>query len=416
MPQASDIAFIRTGNIIRVDSGSADRHTSLPVGTYTAQINPMTGPELHQVQDMSVGGGKVYGGRHLKVDKVFQAYRHLCKQDKSTGVMLSGKQGLGKSVVLRQIGQRALEEGLPVVRVEKNFPGIADFLGSLGPAVIMFDEFEKVFPIDSDNASNQTQLLSLFDGTASGRQMYVLTTNSTDFDKLSRFLLDRPGRIRYHIQLQYPTVSEVREYLSDNVPNIDPRLLQQISNAQALRPLVYDQLHAVAVELAIQGPDATVEQIFDDLNIRRPRNVEITLRAETSNGWVLSSGDTREHPDGVLYCSFRRVEDAEGHKVHSIHYGDSDGDLDIVTRIDPDQITVGQNGELGIPVEAIEVLRKDMLPQNSPDYAKDIAEEITRFRGRIMDADGPAPTLGDLLGEFTSVTVNTPVHAKRLPF
>lgn len=407
MTEMINTAFVQTGNVLSVDSGSSVRHGALPVGTYMVFIDPNAGPKLRRVPDMRVGTAKVYGGRAAKVDKAFAAYRHMRAENKSTGVLLSGPKGLGKSVVLRQIAERALVEGLPVVRVESGMNGIAPFLASLGPAVVLFDEFEKTYPVDEGDYSAQDQFLALFDGTSPVSQMYVLTTNSTSQRDLTPYLVDRPGRIRYHIQLAHPTPDEVREYLTDRVPGINQKTLEAIVAAQLTTPLVYDQLAAIATEIAIQGDQAGAAEIFEDLNIERPDQKPIDLRVKTSSGITVE----RLHPvlkdDNLLLGHSWTLVNEKGQRVKSLHYGDSD--LDIRFQLEMPVQALRHDGARGLVVDA------SMVRYNQSEEPLDLSPDQLEARLRsnkvrsnqvLLDGtEQPAPTLGDLLGTITEVTM-----------
>lgn len=407
MTEMINTAFVQNGNVFSVDSGGSVRHQALPVGTYLVFIDPNAGPKLRRVPDMRVGTTKVYGGRAAKVDKAFAAYRHMQAEGKSTGVMLSGPKGLGKSVVLRQIAERALAEGLPVVRVESGLNGIAPFLASLGPAVVLFDEFEKTYPVNADDYSAQDQFLALFDGTSPVSQMYVLTTNSTYCQDLTPYLLDRPGRIRYHIQLAHPTPEEVREYLTDRVPGINQKTLEAIIAAQLTNPLVYDQLAAIATEIAIQGDQASAAEIFEDLNIERPDRKPINLQVKTSNGIIMKRLSPELNDDGMLRGSTWLLVDEKGQRIKSLHYGDSDLDINVELKV-PVQ-ALRHDGSRGLVVDA------SMVHYNQSDGPLDLSPDQIETRLQIIELkqnavlldsiEQPAPTLGDLLGTITEVTV-----------
>lgn len=398
--------YLRAGNKIRVDNGSLIVTDHLEPATYVASWSKDEGPFLVQVEDMRAGSGKIYGGRHAKVEKAFRAFKHLKEQNKSTGIMLSGPKGLGKSVVLRQIGERAMAEGLPVILVENNFPGVANFLANLGEVVVMFDEFEKKFVIDEDDNGNQDQFLSLFDGTGNTPQMYVITTNSTRPHRLSEYLLDRPGRIRYHIQLQHPTPAEVREYLSDQVPEADAEVIDQIANAQLMAPLVYDQLHAIATEMKIQGEETSMVEIFQDLNITRPttRSVEVTVKFAGGlklNGSLRNVINTKT---GLLVKQF--LENQKDVRAKSADFGDDDGDIFVEVLIPYKALSPAEDGSVSVDTSMVKNQSAGRTPNDRQDEDyKDQLDYLAARKETSIDPTEQPENLGALLGEPIEVIV-----------
>lgn len=258
--------YIQTGTTVRVYDSAVQTHPQLPVGTYTVAFNELTGYSLQIVDDMAVGEEKVYGGHTDKISKVFKTWDATSR---SLGVMLSGDKGQGKSLFMRMLADTAIKRGLPVVRVTANTEGIAEYLDTLGTALIVFDEFDKVFATDRregprEGAHNtQHQFLSLFDGTSSVRRMYCITFNDTY--NVSEFVINRPGRFHYHIRFDYPNAAEVREYLLDN--GAGPEIAEKTVRLSKMTSLNYDHLRAIAWEASIH-PGVPFEDLIDDLNIK----------------------------------------------------------------------------------------------------------------------------------------------------
>ena len=92
---------------------------------------------------------------------------------------------------------------MPVIIVDTYIPGLANFIEEIEQEVmVMFDEFDKTFGgvNKSDGmADPQTELLTLFDGLAQGKKLYVITCNN--LNTLSDYLVNRPGRFHYHFRL-----------------------------------------------------------------------------------------------------------------------------------------------------------------------------------------------------------------------
>ena len=307
--------YIKSGSTIRVYDSSVEAYDGLPVGTYVVEFHPMMGFSLRLVEDMAVGEARVYGSRRSKVDKIMRAWE---ASSRSLGVMLSGDKGQGKSLFLRMLARDALASGLPVVRVTQSFEGIASFIDSLGEALVVFDEFEKVFPAggrrDENGTDEQAQFLGLFDGTSSTRRMYCVTVN--DLLSVSSYLVNRPGRFHYHLRFAYPTPEEVDLYLREQVAQDDPRIADAVRFSSQV-PLNYDHLRAVAFEMRADA-SGSFSDLVADLNIKAvesPRYLATAKYAQQEDvvGIVAFNPFTNSRaPEDLylrsgrssLYCSF----------------------------------------------------------------------------------------------------------------
>ncbi len=239
------------------------------------------------MDDLSPPSYRVYGRRDETITKVLRTYGVL---DRSLGVLFEGDKGIGKSSTTVELARQARDAfNLPVVFVNHDTPGIADFLSELGECVIVFDEFEKNFPRNRESNS-QDQFLSLFDGVDATKRLYIVTVNETN--KLSPYFLNRPGRFHYLISFDYPDPDAVAEYVTNEAPTASAA---QVSATVAFAfgaCLNYDHLRAIVTELNIAGPDASVPELVADLNIRDTENRSYDITAHLANGEKLKVFDT----------------------------------------------------------------------------------------------------------------------------
>jgi hypothetical protein len=277
--------YIETGGHVRVYDDAVRTHQAFPLGTYRVHFTAKEGFSLIRIDDLTIGAERIYGGRDRKVRKIFRSY---ALSDRSLGVMLSGDKGIGKSLFLRMVAQEAREQGLPVVVVSEDNDGIVDFLDSLDECLIVFDEFEKIFPAGrrglADVANRQNQFLSLFDGLSSVKRIYCLTVN--DVADVSTYLVNRPGRFHYHMRFDYPGPDEVRQYLADQAPNAHPDEIENVALFSRRARLNYDHLRAIAFEL--EQPDTLFSEIVEDLNIKsiEPSTYRIEARFPDGSVWA----------------------------------------------------------------------------------------------------------------------------------
>ena len=206
---------------------------------------------------------KIYGIHEEKVNKVLNSFGLF---DRNLGVILSGDKGIGKSLFAKRLSQRAIENNYPVIIVDQFLPGIGDFISSIKQeCLILFDEFDKTFCNGShrnEMSDPQTGLLTLFDGLAQGKKLFVVTCNN--LTGLNEFLINRPGRFHYHFRFEYPTGEEVNDYLKDKIPESMYSEIPKVVNFSQKVRINYDCLRAIAFELALGNK---FENAIRDLNI-----------------------------------------------------------------------------------------------------------------------------------------------------
>ena len=276
---------IQTGTIYRVYDDSMQTHNQLPAQAYLACFDPQSGPFLKKYSDLKVSE-KVYGVHLEKVDKVLNSFKIF---NRNLGVILSGDKGIGKSLFSKLLSIKAIENGYPLIIVNSYFPGIGEYLAEIDQeVVVLFDEFDKTFELserggrdnNAEKCSPQTEMLTLFDGIAQGKKLFIVTCN--DVNSLSKFIVNRPGRFHYHFRFEYPTAAEIEEYLMDSL-NTD-KAKEQIKNVIAFSQktkLNYDCLRSIAFELNL---GLTFKEVIQDLNILNLDCERYTLVMYMDNG------------------------------------------------------------------------------------------------------------------------------------
>ena len=136
----------------------------------------------------------------------------------------------------------------------------------------------------------QAKLLSLFDGTAGGKKMYIVTCN--ELYGLNDYIVNRPGRFHYHFRFEYPTATEIREYLEDKLEKKCYGEIDKVIEFAGRINLNYDCLRAIAFELNL---GATFEEAIVELNIL---NVDMEEYDKAMN-YDRNEGMLDVAPDGV---------------------------------------------------------------------------------------------------------------------
>ena len=248
---------VQTGNTFKIYDDGLIIHDQLPSQVYQVNFNQLTGPFLSKYSDIEVNE-KIYGVHEAKVNKVLNAYKQF---QRNLGVILSGDKGIGKSLFAKLLAIECAKRGMPVVIVSSYFPGIADYIASIEQEVmVMFDEFDKTFSMK--DGDTQAEMLTLFDGLAQGKKMYVITCNC--LKDLNDYLVNRPGRFHYHFRFQYPTSEEIRQYLSDKLNKEYWGEIEKVVSFAAKVDVNYDCLRAIAFEL---NNGIEFEEAVLDLNI-----------------------------------------------------------------------------------------------------------------------------------------------------
>ncbi len=204
--------FVRQGNAyVTADRVNQNYSTTLPVGTYTVDFNPMIG-FYFQIEDDFEIKGKVYGTASKTVERVISTYQ---KRTANTGVMLSGEKGSGKTMTTKLISMVGAKLGMPTLIINSPLCGDAfnHFMQTIKQeCIVIFDEFEKVYPMEA-----QEKLLTLFDGVFPSKKLFLITCN--DRFKIAQHMMNRPGRIYYHLEYSGLEYEFIKEYTEDNLKN-----------------------------------------------------------------------------------------------------------------------------------------------------------------------------------------------------
>ncbi len=276
--------IIQTGDAYSFYDDSVKTYDKLPPKVYTVENDPRSGCYLAEHKDIQVSE-KAYGVQDQKIKMVMEVFGEF---ERSLGVILSGDKGIGKTMFAKRLCQRANENGIPVILVENRYPQLVRFIERIDQeCVVLFDEFEKVFyancndydDYDEDEENAQSGLLGLFDGTSGGKKLFVVTCN--DIDRLNYYLINRPGRFHYHFRFEYPTQSEIEEYLKDKLKEKYHSEIPKVVSFSKRMPLNYDCLRAIAFEI---NRRERFEDIISDLNILNIEEHEYDVTLYFENG------------------------------------------------------------------------------------------------------------------------------------
>lgn len=208
---------------------------------------------------------KLYGDVTKFSDRILNTFN---SRSQTTGVLLTGEKGSGKTILAKKVCVDAMAAGCPVILVNDEYDDteFVMFLQSIQqPCVLFFDEFEKVFSLSS-NVRSQNALLTLLDGVFSSKKLILMTSN--DSTKISPQMLNRPSRIFY--MKKYTGLDEnfVREYCADNL-KYNHHLDELVTATSMYAEFNFDMLQGMVEE--INRYDESPLELIDILNIK-PQN------------------------------------------------------------------------------------------------------------------------------------------------
>jgi hypothetical protein len=235
------------GNVFRVaDENRLEVFKELPAGNYVINHDQMHGFFLEKT-DAFPACKKYYGDLTRNADRILSTFYSRVG---TTGVLLTGEKGSGKSLLAKELAIRvAAEREIPCLIVNSPWAGedffkfIQDFKQ---PIMILFDEYEKVYQNDENGNSPQQAILTLLDGVYSSTKLVVLTCNNVW--QVDENMWNRPGRIFYLIDFEGLSEDFVTEYCNDMLQN-KTHIPQVISTVRMFEAFNFDMLKSLVEEM-----------------------------------------------------------------------------------------------------------------------------------------------------------------------
>lgn len=247
--------------VMPVQQTTEDLVDLIPAGVYQVAEMPFGGPIYLKPSDNFVMPKKLYGETVKMSERIMQT--HLSRTT-STGILLVGEKGSGKSLLAKHLAVSAIAKGWPIITITAPWHGdkFVAFLESIKQdCVVLFDEFEKVY-----DSETQERMLSLFDGLSNTKKMFILTCN--DKHKIDQNMINRPGRIYYNISFGGLSPEFIEEYCVDNLNDASQKTIDEIVGISYLfGAFSFDMLQAL-VEERNRYPNEELDDVIRLLNVR----------------------------------------------------------------------------------------------------------------------------------------------------
>ncbi len=223
---------------------------ALPVGHYALNFDPRIGQYYLTTRKPFKLPAKLYSDPQAYVDRFLKTYN---ARGAGMGVLLSGDKGTGKTLMAKMMANQC---GMPVICITSGFTGqpLTEFIEMLQvPCMFFVDEFEKLYQAgptrnkEPEAGSPSEYFLTLLDGTAANRHLWVLTSNSHD---VGEYFTGRPGRIRYHKEFHGLDHGMITEIIKDCVQD-EELAASTIKTALSISNISLDALMSIIEEVNI---------------------------------------------------------------------------------------------------------------------------------------------------------------------
>ena len=294
--------FLKLGDNIVVKPKGTDY--SLEAGkVYDLFFERFEGPRLKENGELNLPA-KVYKS---KKDEIFikriLEYHHNSNAN-TTGVMMAGTKGTGKSIMAKVI---AKESNLPIIIVSPNFPEgqLTNYFKQFTQEVcIIFDEVEKNY--------NTEMMLGFLDGIEKTcRKLVLMTCNKLSC--VSEYMSDRCSRIRYLRKYTENSNMEFLPMIAEDLKIKNPEKVIEFCKKE-IKLLSMDNIFAFLQEVkAFEEITDDYGEIISVMNISTKSNFDINTDR--------NNNETHEETKETIIKDCLECSDLEC----SDEYGDFDG-------------------------------------------------------------------------------------------
>jgi hypothetical protein len=312
-------------NIFVNEINLATVSNKLTAGIYVCNYSQDMGFYLTVVSSSFDVPAQFYGSITHRTEKIVNTYN---SRSVSTGILLTGDKGAGKTLLTQSVANKLIAQGLPVILINAPFRGDAFnlFINRCGECVLLFDEFSKVYAKTNDDTP-QNDLLTLFDGVSSSKRLLLITENSVR--NINEFMIARPGRLYYHFKYDKLEIEVVKEFCTANTWSTE--LIEELVDIYATMPSFSFDILKTIVEEHNRYPTAPLKELIEDLNIGYDEHRRIQLS-------IVKAVNKFTNMELTVPLARSIIDKPTNNSASYVSFIDHDGEEDRVTLIPRDLI------------------------------------------------------------------------------
>ena len=235
----------------------------VPAGYYRIGCSQVLGWHLVPIEPLQLAD-KIYGSLLQHVPRIEQVWEE--RKGVPTTVLLEGLKGSGKSLLMKTLAKRFVEQHDGIVLLCNSAftgDGFFAFLQQISQKkIVLMDEFDKVYS-DEDDRNN---ILTLLDGTMASHTLFILTMNASSASNKYEFFHNRPGRVFFNIKFTGVDYEAIHAYLEDCLDD-KSRIGEVMTFVKRFTQFNMDMLGTLIREINAV-PDKTIDKIAEYLNTK----------------------------------------------------------------------------------------------------------------------------------------------------